>query len=49
MGAGLYDRLEVCYEPVIGKYLKMRIAALFHFHNFHYSGCQQVVGMTISF
>ena len=48
-GAGLYDRLEICYEPRIGKHLQLRVAALFHFHNFHYSGCQQMVGVLASF
>ena len=48
-GPGLYDKVEVCYEPRIGKYLKIRVAALFHFHGFHYSGCQQVVGLRASF
>ena len=48
-GPGLYDRFEVCYEPSIGKYLKIRVAALFHFHGFHYSGCQQIVGLKASF
>jgi hypothetical protein len=27
----------------------VRIAAVFHFNNFHYSGCQQVVGLKASF
>jgi hypothetical protein len=48
-GPGLYDRFEVCYEPSIGKYLNIRVAALFHFHGFHYSGCQQIVGLKASF
>jgi hypothetical protein len=48
-GPGLYDRFEVCYEPCIGKHLKIRVAALFHFHGFHYSGCQQIVGLKASF
>lgn len=48
-GTGLYDRLEVCYEPKIGQYVKIKIAAVFHFHDFHYSGCQQMVGITASF
>ena len=48
-GLGQYDRLEVCYEPSIGKFLNVRIAAVFHFNNFHYSGCQQVVGLKASF
>ena len=48
-GAGLYDRFEVGYEPSLGKYLKLRIAALFHFHGTHYSGCQQIVSLRASF
>lgn len=48
-GPGLYDRLEVCYEPSIGKYVKIRVAAVFHFNGFHYSGCQQVVCLKASF
>lgn len=48
-GPGFYDRFEVCYEPSIGKYLKIRVAALFHFHGSHYSGCQQIVGLKASF
>ena len=48
-GAGLYDRLELSYEPKIGSHLRLRVAALFHFHDFHYSGCQQIVGLLASF
>ena len=48
-GPGLYNRFEACYEPSIGKYLKIRVAALFHFHGSHYSGCQQIVGIMASF
>lgn len=48
-GTGLYDRFEACYEPNIGKYLKIRIAAIFHFHGTHYSGCQQMVGIKADF
>lgn len=44
-GPGLYDRLEVYYEPVISRYLSLRVSALFHFHNTGYSGCQQVVSL----
>lgn len=40
---GTYDRLEAYYEPSIGKYLRIRVAALFHFNNLRYSGCQQMV------
>ena len=35
-GTGLYDRLEVCYEPSIGRYVKIKVAAVFHFNGFHY-------------
>lgn len=42
-GAGIYDRFQVFYEPEIGKWLKIRIAALFHFNGQRYSGCQQQV------
>lgn len=48
-GTGLYDRLEVCYEPSIGRYVKIKVAAVFHFNGFHYSGCQQVVCLKASF
>ena len=43
--AGLYDRFEVYYEPHVGKYLSIRIAARFHFNGNAYSGCQQIVGI----
>lgn len=45
VGPGLYDRLDVYYEPHVGKYLSVRIAARFHFNGFRYSGCQQIVGV----
>lgn len=44
-GPGMYDRLDLSYEPHIGRYLSFIISARFHFHNFRYSGCQQVVGV----
>ena len=44
-GPGTYDRLEVYYEPVVGKFLNIRVAALFHFHSLRYSGCQQTVSL----
>lgn len=44
-GPGLYDRFEVYYEPSIGKYIKLRVAALFHFHGMKYSGCQQMISV----
>ncbi len=47
-GPGLYDRLDIFYEPHIGKYLSIRISARFHFHNMTYSGCQQLVGIVFN-
>ncbi len=44
-GPGMYDRFEAFYEPHVGKYLSIRISARFHFHDFRYSGCQQMVGI----
>lgn len=44
-GIGMYDRFDVYFEPHAGDYLKVRIAARFHFNGFSYSGCQQVVGI----
>jgi len=44
-GAGFYDRLEVYYEPSFGKYLTLKVSAVFHFNNFNYSGCQQIVSL----
>lgn len=44
-GPGMYDRFEVFYEPHIGKYLSIRISAQFHFHDFMYSGCRQMVSV----
>jgi hypothetical protein len=44
-GFGTYDRLEAYYEPNIGSYLKLRVAAVFHFNNMSYSGTQQMVGL----
>lgn len=43
--AGLYDRFEIYYEPHVGKYLSVRIAARFHFNGNTYSGCQQILGV----
>lgn len=47
-GIGIYDRFEVFYEPHIGKYLTVRIAARFHFHGARYSGCQQIVSLNFN-
>ena len=48
-GAGTYDRLEFNYEPAIGKFVTIKISAIFHFNNFSYSGFQQMVGVNVSF
>ncbi len=42
-GPGFYDRLEVYYEPDLGKYLTIRVSALFHVHGTRFSGSQQMV------
>ncbi len=44
-GSGLYDRLDIFYEPHIGRYLNIRLGARFHFNNMTYSGCQQLVSI----
>ena len=41
---GIYDCLDISYEPRIGKRISIRVAALFHFND-GYSGCQQIVGL----
>lgn len=47
-GPGIYDRLEVFYEPKIGDFLSIRVSAMFHFHNHGYSGCQQMVSLRLN-
>ena len=42
-GPGLYDRLEIFWTPCVGKRLSVKVGARFHFNDFHYSGCQQMV------
>ena len=42
---GMYDCLEIYYEPEIGGFLKIKAAALFHFNGSRYSGCQQTVSL----
>lgn len=43
-GAGIYDRLEAFWEPYVGEWLKVKLAAVFHFNGGgRYSGCQQIV------
>jgi hypothetical protein len=45
-GLGIYDRVEVYYEPDFcnsSKYINIRIAAIFHFNAQKYCGTQQMV------
>ena len=42
-GVGMYDRFEVFWTPLTGRLLDVRVGAVFHFHDWHYSGCQQLV------
>lgn len=45
-GLGIYDRLEVYYEPDFkgsSKYINIRIGAIFHFNSMKYCGTQQMV------
>jgi hypothetical protein len=45
-GLGIYDRLEVYYEPDFkgsSKYINIRIGAIFHFNSLKYCGTQQMV------
>lgn len=44
-GPGLYDRLDLYWEPKLGNMLSLRVSARFHFHDSSYSGCQQIVGL----
>lgn len=47
-GPGLYDRLEVAWHPYVSGFLDIGIGARFHFHDFHYSGCQQMVKLSFN-
>jgi hypothetical protein len=47
-GPGLYDRLDVYWEPKLGNMLTLRVSARFHFHDSSYSGCQQIVGLSFN-
>ena len=40
---GIYDKLEIFYEPYVGGCLKVQACAVFHFTHVKYAGCQQVV------
>lgn len=44
---GIYNRLELYYEPRIAKNLNLKISAIFHFND-GYSGCQQMIGLNYS-
>ena len=40
---GMYDRLELFWQPYICNFMNIRIGAFLHFNEFRYSGFQQVV------
>ena len=42
---GIYDRLEVYWEPHIADFLRLRVAAAMHFHSAGFSGWQQIVSL----
>ena len=42
---GIYDRLELCYEPQIADFIRLRISAVLHFHGSGFSGWQQMVSL----
>lgn len=42
-GPGIYDRLEFFWEPAVGRFLTLKVGAVFNFHDDGYSGCSQVV------
>ena len=47
-GPGMYDRFEVFWNPYVGRYLDIKVRALFHIHESGYSGCQQVVSLNFN-
>ena len=46
--AGVYDRLELFWNPDLGALLDVYVGAVFHFNDFHYSGTQQVVKLSFN-
>ncbi len=42
---GIYDRLDVYYEPLIAPFLKLRVELSFHFCEKNFAGWQQVVSL----
>ena len=46
-GIGMYNRVEVYYEPHIADFVDLRVSVTGHFHN-GYSGCQQQVGLVFN-
>ncbi|MGN0189785.1 MAG: hypothetical protein ACI395_09745 [Candidatus Cryptobacteroides sp.] len=45
---GIYDRLEVYYEPRIASFLDLRIGLVAHFHSNGYSGFQQCLSLVFN-
>lgn len=40
---GLYDRLDVMWNPYLCDFVQISVGARFHFNDFRYSGCRQIV------
>jgi hypothetical protein len=40
---GLYDRLDVMWNPYVCDFMQISVGARFHFNDFRYSGCRQIV------
>ena len=43
LGGGLYDRLDVMWNPYVCDFMQISVGARFHFNDFRYSGCRQIV------
>ncbi|MCM1502504.1 MAG: hypothetical protein NC115_07550 [Bacteroidales bacterium] len=46
-GIGMYNRVELYYEPHIAYFLDLKVSITGHFHE-KYSGCQQQVGLVFN-
>ncbi len=45
---GIYDKIDLFYEPDLGDYLKLKVQARFHFTAGGYQGCQQMIGLSFN-
>ena len=43
LGGGLYDRLDIMWNPYLCDFVQISVGARFHFNDFRYSGCRQIV------